>query len=159
MSFLKRFFSKSNVDDLPKHWAFYKDWLHKKLPLYHSYLNPGATEQDIQVLKSNFKFDLPEELIQLYKLNNGDTSCDQELPLGSFMQFEFLSISRLIEEHKRYSDIIGKHPDLSKADHHRSHPGNVVKRMEFNAKWIPIFTRVTLSALTLIPTATAYTDK
>src|SRR4051794_404851 len=104
MSIFKRLFSGSNSNehsDLEKQWTFYRDWLQQRLPLYHSYLNAGASEQEIGLLKSNFPFELPAELIELYRLNNGDTSLQQDVPLGTFMQFEFLSISRLLEEYNR----------------------------------------------------------
>ena len=32
---------------------------------------------------------MPEELLQLYRLNNGDKSDEQELPVGTFMQFDY----------------------------------------------------------------------
>jgi internalin A len=142
MGFFKKLFSGSNSSgqtDCEKHWTFYKEWLQQKLPLYHSYLNQGATEKEIAFLKSNFSFKLPDELIQLYSLNNGDKSLQQDLPLGSFMQFEFLSISRLLEVYNLYKDIINQNPDLLNPEHYSSYPKNTVKRVEFNINWIPVF--------------------
>lgn len=143
MSFFKRFFAGPGLNEqtgLEKHWIFYKNWLHQKLPLYHSYLNPGATEQELAALKYNFSFNLPDELIELYRLNNGDSSRQQDVCLGSFMQFEFLSISRLLEEYKHHNDIvISNNADLLNPDPFRSFPENTVKRAIFSSKWIPIF--------------------
>jgi internalin A len=140
MNFLKKFFpGGNNQTDIESNWKFYSNWLQQKLPLYHSYLNKGATDEEIIVLKSHFSFELPQELIDLYKLNNGDTSLQQALPLGTFMQFEFLSISRLIEEYDRYNKIFNNHPEFLNPENYSSSPEHIIRRAEFNPKWIPVF--------------------
>jgi len=142
MNFFKKLFSGSKSQEpseLETNWNLYKDWIHRKLPLYHTYFNAGASDEELAQLKSNFPFELPAEILELYKLNNGDSSIHQDIPLGTFMQFEFLSISRVISEYNNFKEIVSNNPELLNSEFYKSFPENTIRKVYFSNYWIPLF--------------------
>jgi internalin A len=119
---------------LQENWKFYTDWLKAKLKTYFDLLNSGASDEEIEKLENYLGVMLPDDFKILYKLNNGDNKINVEnIYMGSFLGFEFLSIDRIISIHsdwKQYTveDYYGS-----------SFPENCIKIQYTNTNWLPIF--------------------
>jgi len=122
---------------LKEKWEVYTEWLQTNLPQYATLLNKGANEEEIDALKNYFPFSLPEELFELYRLNNGDAIAKNEPGLGSFMGLEFLPIDRIIKEHESWSKI-PEDDNTELSTYCSAKPEGVVKLKYANLKWIPI---------------------
>lgn len=126
------------MSNLTTRWTAYTTWLQTKLPQYADLLNPGATDAELEQLKNHFGFELPDAVYELYRLNNGDNRLNSDLYVGSFMAFEFLPVSRLLETYDRWNALPEK-DDPAMSQFCSSLPEGAIRKMYFNPKWIPLF--------------------
>lgn len=124
----------SSILDL---WNEYTVWLKQNLPQYAIYLNKPADELDFKMLQKEIDLELPNDLKQIYLINNGDhtNKIKQQVHMGCFLGFEFLSIERIIEEFKSWDDI--RKMDWSDF-YGSSTPKGAIKINYVNSKWLPI---------------------
>lgn len=92
-------------------------------------LQPGATDEDFQLLEDALNIKLPEELKSLYRVYNGQ---DWDLGVDSFVRNLVLSPThKIIEDWKFLQEEVdedGMQPDTTKE----------IKPYIWNSKWIPI---------------------
>ncbi len=117
-----------------KSWTDFKNAINSKIPELYRGLNSGADEADICNIESKMRVLLPQQLIELYKENNGD---DENLICGIIMGFHFYSIDEMYSEWKTWKDI-SSNPDFMNGYKGTSTPENYIKKMYANPKWIPI---------------------
>jgi cell wall assembly regulator SMI1 len=131
---------------LKSEWEKYKKWLKKVSPQQSELLNAGANPSQINLLKKHFSFPLPEELTQLYALNNGQMDFPYR---GSvFMSMTFLDIPNLIAQYDSWKELsmqelndgetFGDYYHYEK-EGGTSYPAKAIKIKYINLKWIPIW--------------------
>lgn len=119
---------------IKENWTFYTDWLKSKLPVYFNLLNPGADKKEVEKLESYLGFSLPENVKALYELNNGDNLRNTDnLYVGAFLGFEFLSVDRVMQIHSGWKKQDNEGFSGS------SFPKNHIRIQYTNPKWIPLF--------------------
>ncbi len=131
---------------LKEEWLKYTSWLKDLNPQQFSLLNLGADDSHIEILKHHFPFELPEELLQLYKLTNGQKDFPYQ---GSvFLAMTFLDIPNLIGHYDIWKELSTQelNPGETFGDYYNyqkeggnSTPEKAIKIKYINLKWIPIF--------------------
>ncbi len=126
------------MKEMKKNWSFYTDWLQSKLPQYAKLLNSGTSDDVIAKLETYLQLSLPEEVKELYRMNDGDNSSNvEDVYVGTFLAFEFLSIERIIEVHNDWKQFNNLFDDQEYSG--SSFPEGAIKIQYTNEKWIPIF--------------------
>lgn len=115
-------------------WNEFKKAIGNKIPELCSSLNGGASYEEICETERKMKLFFPQQLIELYKENNGD---NENLICGIIMGFHFNSLKEMCSEWKTWKDI-SLNPDYENNYNGTSTPENHIKRMYSNPKWIPI---------------------
>lgn len=127
-------------------WLTYTQWLQNFSQPQFSTLQPGTTDDEKDKLHAAFEFDLPEELIELYRINNGQI----ELPhLGPAMiSMNFLDITNVIGHYNMWKELYFSelNPGETYGDYFnyeneggKSFPEKAIKLKYINLKWIPLF--------------------
>lgn len=52
-------------------WSRIHKWIDKKVPEFHAYLRPGASEEQLCEFENAIGFSVPEEFRTLYRIHNG----------------------------------------------------------------------------------------
>jgi cell wall assembly regulator SMI1 len=131
---------------MKKAWEKYTTSLKKISKQQFDLLNAGATKEEIALLKSSFDFELPQSLIDLYEMNNGQIQYPYQ---GStFISLSFMDITDLLVNYKVWKDLFfepmgmnetfGDYFDYEK-EGGKSFPEKAIKVKYINLKWIPIF--------------------
>lgn len=108
----------------------FKRWLADNYPEGLDDLNPPATDNEVETLKNGLGFEIPEDLILLLKIHNGQKGDAG----GLFDEQEFLSSYRILDEWKVWSDLL----DGGEFEGYSSEPESGIKNSWWNKKWIPI---------------------
>lgn len=116
---------------VPELWSAFTVWLSKASPEQHVLLNPPASEDDFEKFKALMGYDLPENIKQLYQLNNGGPTFGPNANL--ILEWGFLSVDGII-------DWIWRSPEeLADPGFAVTYPpGDAIKRIEQSPKWIPL---------------------
>lgn len=94
-------------------------------------LNEGTKECDIKSAQEKLGVQLPQDLIDFYKIHNGLDS-----DTGIFYGWSFLSLEEIISEWEIWRDLV----DSKTFDGIFSEPDDGIKNDWYNLKWIPIGT-------------------
>lgn len=116
-------------------WQQYTDWLRENNPTEFAKLNQPATNDDFTTFRAATGYEFPDDLRQIYRINNGASSVDVRYGAGNFnfaFSHKFLPLN----------EIIDLWNSLSTADNESlvgsSFPAGAVKTMYTNQRWIPI---------------------
>ncbi|MCM3004314.1 SMI1/KNR4 family protein [Priestia koreensis] len=118
-------------------WLEYVAALDKQFPGYSTYLNSPATKLDIQQTEEKMGITLPDELVQLYLLHNGDSNH----LMGSFLGLPFLTLEEMHSHWNNWKELL---ENESEADMEQlsafstSIPKHQIKATYANRKWIPL---------------------
>jgi internalin A len=129
---------------LAAEWNDYREWL-KQIDPQLNLLNPEASKAQIQSLCKRFDFELPAELLELYSLNNGQSSTYAG---STFIGLTFSDIDNLIASYNTWAELYyeERKPGETYGDYFdyeqeggTSDPVGAIKVKYINIKWIPIF--------------------
>ena len=104
---------------------------------YSKLLNPPATKEDIKKIETKMSFTLPDDLVEIYLSNNGDS----ERLLGTLLGLPFLSLDEMFVQWNTWNEIINLEGEETMEDLSSlctSNPKNTIKILYANKKWIPI---------------------
>ena len=107
----------------------FKEWLKLNYPEGFDDLNPPITKEEVEELQSTLGFSIPNELLELLKIHNGQKGNAGWLFDGQ----EFLSSSRIIDEWKVWKGLL----DGGNFDGFCSEPEKGIKDDWWNDKWVP----------------------
>ncbi|KMM53230.1 hypothetical protein ACH95_21710 [Bacillus glycinifermentans] len=99
---------------------------------FRPFLNPPATEEDIQKAETEMDVAFPEELRELYLAHNGE----KESGPGLFFGLPFLSLQEMLTEWRIWKGLEGDE-ELDEIDAY-SVPPCWIKEKYVNRRWIPI---------------------
>ena len=123
---------------LKKEWSRLVTNYERKYTGFTANFNEGVSEKEWNRYASQFGFDLPEKMKELYSLCNGD---NDTFIAGSILGMKFLSIEQVYSEWKIQNEVISSlsTTDLQKLNEHCTsiEPGKI-KCQCMNTLWIPI---------------------
>lgn len=99
--------------------------------VFPSFLNPPATELEIQSVEKQMNLIFPEQLRALYLLHNGEN----ENGPGLFFGLPFLTLEDMLQEWKIWADL---EEEYALEGDSYSIPTNYIKERYINRNWIPI---------------------
>lgn len=107
-------------------------------------LNPGASDEQIQMLEEGIGMALPDELKQLYRLTNGQQALLRREPLEPgrytaplFGNWTFLSTEDALREYRVWQDVI-RDGGLDSNEWITTREGHPVARVYWQEGWLPI---------------------
>ena len=107
----------------------FEEWLKSNYEEGFEDLNPPATTEEIEELKVTLGFELPNDLIDMLKIHNGQKNDAGWLFDGQ----EFLSSHNIINQWKVWKNLL----DDGSFDGSSSEPDDGIKNDWWNEKWIP----------------------
>ncbi|MGE6259952.1 SMI1/KNR4 family protein [Heyndrickxia sporothermodurans] len=99
--------------------------------LFPTFLNPPATEYEIQLIEEQMNIKFSSDLRQLYLTHNGEN----EMGPGLFFGLPFLSLNDLLQEWKIWSEL---EEEYAFEGDSFSIPTGYIKERYINRYWIPI---------------------
>jgi cell wall assembly regulator SMI1 len=127
-------------------WIKYTSWLSTVSKPQFDLLNAGASDEEIETLKKTFDFDLPHEVIELYKINNGQVDSPYQGP--ALISMTFLDIKSLFLNYNNWKSLYATELNVGETfgdyfnyekEGGKSYPKKAIKIKYINLKWIPIF--------------------
>jgi len=115
-------------------WHTFKEGVREEFKTPFEYLNPPASDEEIQSIEQRIGSSMPKEFIDLYKDCNGES--DKGLGVGFGLRL--LSIQEIHREMDNWDEIISDGlEDFN--DGCKSTPKNAIHLVYANHNWIPIF--------------------
>ncbi|RUS96513.1 hypothetical protein DSM106972_087000 [Dulcicalothrix desertica PCC 7102] len=75
-------------------------WLEKYRPYDVSFLQPGLTKNEIEIITEKLPFKLPHEVYELYQWKNGTSQADQYWEFGLFFDcWSFKPLNSVVNEY------------------------------------------------------------
>lgn len=114
---------------MKQNFGKFREWLAANYEDGLNDLNPPATDKEIEELSDALGYALPEDLVCLLQIHNGQKGDAGWLFDGQ----EFLSSDRIIDEWKIWKDLL----DSGDFDETTSEPQKGIKEYWWSEKWIP----------------------
>jgi cell wall assembly regulator SMI1 len=115
-------------------WQTFKEGVREEFKTPFEYLNPSASDEEIQSIEQRIGCSMPKEFIDLYKNCNGES--DKGLGVGFGLRL--LSIQEMHREMDNWDKIISDGlEDFN--DECKSTPKNAIQLVYANRNWVPIF--------------------
>ena len=105
-------------------------WFQEHLPEVLADLNPGATQNEIELLETSIGVPLPSSFKEFYRWHNGQK---REILTGLFYGLEWLSLEEVYKEWKNWSALFDE--GFAEARGESFHPEKV-KEVYLNRLWI-----------------------
>ena len=115
-------------------WCTFKESVREEFKAPFEYLNPPASDAEIQSVEKRIGCSLPKEFIDLYKDCNGEN--DKGIGIGFGLQL--LSIQEIHQEMDNWDEIISDGLDDFN-DECKSIPKNAIQLVYANRNWVPMF--------------------
>ena len=127
-----------DVEELSQRWTEYTSWLASHAPEAFANLAPGATDAELTALAAGIEPALPEQLVALLRLSNGQRDARGCCAMPGL---EFLSTQRILQEWQSWADF--RHGETSDGlesldDYSRALDPGVLDKYTHPA-WIPAF--------------------
>lgn len=118
-------------------WTRYTNLLKNKLPEFYQNLNPPCTKELLEQADTVLGFSLPDDLKQLYMLNNGEVGIDYE---NIFMGLHFMKLETILglDREFGFQDVVwSNEKEFYSADTPFVCPPNTIRKKLFSKYWIP----------------------
>jgi len=121
-------------------WQIVAAKLKEIAPLVYEDLNEGATQAEIDELQSLMGVKLPADLIEFYKIHNGQTPIKFDPDIAFFNHHKLMSVAEITEVRTMWTDMVeaGEFVDR-KGLPKRSKPDAGIKDGWWNTLWLPFF--------------------
>jgi cell wall assembly regulator SMI1 len=113
-------------------WKRIEMWLRQHAPHILDSLNAGASEDEIKALQMRFGAALPKELVDFYRVHNGQP----ENSSGLFYGLQFLPIADVLMNHESWSELVDMNEEFE--ENMESYPDGVIKKLYANPGWLPV---------------------
>jgi cell wall assembly regulator SMI1 len=120
---------------MKQYWERIEAWIKKNRPEFLDDLNPGATEEEFEVVEKIIQVHLPEDLKEFYRCHNGQKS---EFEYSLFFGCDLLSLEEIARQWNVWKDVgaDGVMNEDMEADM-ASMPEGVIKHLYTSERWIP----------------------
>jgi cell wall assembly regulator SMI1 len=118
-------------DNTSQAWHAVLDWFAASQPTEVKKLNPPATDADFAQFEAVAGRPLPDELKQIYSINNGSAG-------GTLFGLAFLSLADVAREWRAWEEIRHEYPDNALGEFCTSFPANAIRKEYSNPGWIPV---------------------
>jgi cell wall assembly regulator SMI1 len=110
-------------------WTRFENWLAENASHLLEILNNGATKTSIDNLEKIIDHELPRDLVEFYKIHDGQKVADE----GLIYREQFLSIDKIIHEWECWDELLEQFQD----ENGTSEPDEGIKSNWWNPLWIP----------------------
>ena len=126
----------SNNASIAVAWTSFVSAMNQKAGRFDCYLNGPALPEEIADIERQMGMELPSELKELYRLNNG-----QNHQYGVIFGLDFLSVEDMFRRWSEWKELIESEGDeglRELGEFCQSHPAGVIRPVYADTGWIPV---------------------